>query len=170
MICLNAIHGMQKCRRDVFCEAETECLSIIQKRFVFQSVQHLRPRIHKKSALTSPTNGGRSVGIVRSRTQATELYSKWGVGNVFYIFILYKITSECRTLWESDNQFRGSEFEHPRANFWLFRLRLPWILGVHPGNCRERSVQSPPPPYYRRNLEYPTVRRYINHAVDIASL
>jgi hypothetical protein len=26
----------------------------------------------QKSALTSPTNGGRSVGIVRSRTQVTE--------------------------------------------------------------------------------------------------
>jgi hypothetical protein len=26
----------------------------------------------QKLALTSPTNGGRSVGIVRSRTQATE--------------------------------------------------------------------------------------------------
>jgi hypothetical protein len=28
----------------------------------------------QKSALTSPTSGGRSVGIVRSRTQATELF------------------------------------------------------------------------------------------------
>jgi hypothetical protein len=27
----------------------------------------------QKSALTSPTSGGRSVGIIRSRTQATEL-------------------------------------------------------------------------------------------------
>jgi hypothetical protein len=32
----------------------------------------LHPSIRKKLALTSPTNG-RSVGIVRSRTQATEL-------------------------------------------------------------------------------------------------
>jgi hypothetical protein len=30
------------------------------------------PSIRKKFAVTSPTNGGRSVGIVRSRTQATE--------------------------------------------------------------------------------------------------
>jgi hypothetical protein len=29
----------------------------------------------QKSALTSPTSGGRSVGIVRSRTQATEFSS-----------------------------------------------------------------------------------------------
>jgi hypothetical protein len=30
------------------------------------------PSIRKKLALTSPTSGGRSVGIVRSRTQAME--------------------------------------------------------------------------------------------------
>jgi hypothetical protein len=32
------------------------------------------PFIRKKLSLTSPTGGGRSVGIVRSRTQATEFY------------------------------------------------------------------------------------------------
>jgi hypothetical protein len=31
------------------------------------------PLFPQKLALTSPTSGGRSVGIVRSRTQATEL-------------------------------------------------------------------------------------------------
>jgi hypothetical protein len=30
------------------------------------------PSIHEKLALSSPTSGGRPVGIVRSRTQATE--------------------------------------------------------------------------------------------------
>jgi hypothetical protein len=33
---------------------------------------HVAPSISKKLALTSPTSGGRSVGIVCSRTQATE--------------------------------------------------------------------------------------------------
>jgi hypothetical protein len=33
---------------------------------------HVAPSISKKLALTSPTSGSRSVGIVRSRTQATE--------------------------------------------------------------------------------------------------
>jgi hypothetical protein len=33
----------------------------------------------EKLALTSPTSGSRSVGIVRSRTQATELVSSSGV-------------------------------------------------------------------------------------------
>jgi hypothetical protein len=35
---------------------------------------HLAPTLYShKLALTSPTSGGRSVGIARSRTQATEL-------------------------------------------------------------------------------------------------
>jgi hypothetical protein len=33
---------------------------------------HVTPSISKKLAITSPTNGGRSVGIVRSRTQTME--------------------------------------------------------------------------------------------------
>jgi hypothetical protein len=34
---------------------------------------HVTPLYPQKVALTSPTGGGRSVGIVRSRTKATEL-------------------------------------------------------------------------------------------------
>jgi hypothetical protein len=34
---------------------------------------HGAPSIRKKLALTSPTNGGRSIGIVRLRTKVTEL-------------------------------------------------------------------------------------------------
>jgi hypothetical protein len=33
---------------------------------------HVAPLYPQKLALTSPTSGGRSVGIVRSRTEATE--------------------------------------------------------------------------------------------------
>ena len=42
---------------------------------------HVTPLYPQKLALTSPTGGGRSVGIVRSRTKATELvlYSKRSV-------------------------------------------------------------------------------------------
>jgi hypothetical protein len=32
------------------------------------------PSIRKKLAITSPTSGGRSVGVVRSRTQAMEFF------------------------------------------------------------------------------------------------
>jgi hypothetical protein len=35
---------------------------------------HATPYIHKKLALTSPTSGSRSVGIVRSLTKATEFF------------------------------------------------------------------------------------------------
>jgi hypothetical protein len=34
---------------------------------------HVAPSIRKKLAITWPTSGGRSVGIVRSRTQTMEL-------------------------------------------------------------------------------------------------
>jgi hypothetical protein len=36
---------------------------------------HATPLYPQKLALTSPTSGSRSVGIVRSRTKATELVS-----------------------------------------------------------------------------------------------
>ena len=36
---------------------------------------HVTPLYPQKLALTSPTGGGRSVDIVRSRTKATELVS-----------------------------------------------------------------------------------------------
>jgi hypothetical protein len=38
----------------------------------FCHVDHAVPSIRRKLALTSPTIGGRSIGIVRLRTQATE--------------------------------------------------------------------------------------------------
>jgi len=44
---------------------------------------HVTPLYPQKLALTSPTGGGRSVGIVRSRTEATEFslvfygYTRW---------------------------------------------------------------------------------------------
>jgi hypothetical protein len=38
---------------------------------------HVTPSIRKKLAITSPTSGGRSVGIVRSRTQPMEFNLVW---------------------------------------------------------------------------------------------
>jgi hypothetical protein len=35
---------------------------------------NVTPSIRKKLALTSPTSGGRSVGIVRMRTEAMEFF------------------------------------------------------------------------------------------------
>jgi hypothetical protein len=39
---------------------------------------HATPLYPQKLALISPTSGGRSVGIVRSRTQATEFFFFFG--------------------------------------------------------------------------------------------
>ena len=53
---------------------------------------HVTPLYPQKLALTSPTGGGRSVGIVRSRTKATELcvYNFWWcltlIGDVYAYF------------------------------------------------------------------------------------
>jgi len=41
---------------------------------------HVTPLYPQKLALTSPTSGGYSVGIVRSRTKATEFYQFLAVG------------------------------------------------------------------------------------------
>ena len=42
---------------------------------VIRCPDHVTPLYPQKLALTSPTGGGRSVGIVRSRTKATEFRS-----------------------------------------------------------------------------------------------
>ena len=48
---------------------------------------HVTPLYPQKLALTSPTGGGRSVGIVRSRTKATEF---------FYMNVLVFLQVVCR--------------------------------------------------------------------------
>ena len=54
---------------------------------------HVTPLYPQKLALTSPTGGGRSVGIVRSRTKATEfslVYTTMhGSMNIKFINTLY---------------------------------------------------------------------------------
>jgi hypothetical protein len=52
-------------------------ITITKKSFIVEEnirrTDHATPLYPQKLALTSPTSGGRSVGIVRSRTKATEL-------------------------------------------------------------------------------------------------
>ena len=59
---------------------------------------HVTPLYPQELALTSPTGGGRSIGIVRVRTKATEfslvLVYRWSVvsailNSVFILFMLY---------------------------------------------------------------------------------
>jgi hypothetical protein len=47
----------------------------INKLWLWLWLDHATPLYPDKLALTSPTSGGRSIGIIRSRTKATELVS-----------------------------------------------------------------------------------------------
>jgi hypothetical protein len=71
-------HGSIPGRKSSGCGLETENTAVGIRR-----ADHVAPSIRKKMAVTSPTNGGRSVDIVRSGTQATEFsleaYSLIGV-------------------------------------------------------------------------------------------
>jgi hypothetical protein len=53
---------------------------------------HVTPLYPQRLALTSPTSGGRSVGIVRSRTQATEFSFSFFLSCI--IKSVYAVTSE----------------------------------------------------------------------------
>ena len=60
-----------------------------------RSADHVTPLYPQKLALTSPTGGGRSVGIVRSRTKATEfslvlvsVYTNVSVNYMFRPFLV----------------------------------------------------------------------------------
>jgi len=48
------------------------------------------PLYPQKLALTSPTGGGRSVGIIRSRTKAMECYNKRIVVDIHIVHVLDK--------------------------------------------------------------------------------
>ena len=60
---------------------------------------HVTPLYPQKLALTSPTGGGRSVGIVRSRTKATD-----------FSLVLYKDAVKCLyQIAHSVGEFMGVE-------------------------------------------------------------
>jgi hypothetical protein len=61
-------------------------LEILDTAVGIRHADHVHP-LSAKMALTSPTSGGRSVGIVRSRTQATTL--------VIYIYIYIVCARVC---------------------------------------------------------------------------
>jgi hypothetical protein len=77
----NSIRGMDVCVR-LFCVCVVLCVGRGRRsrkpRLRPQGIRrtdHATPLYPQELALTSPTSGGRSVGIVRSRTKATELVS-----------------------------------------------------------------------------------------------
>jgi hypothetical protein len=115
------------------------------------------PFIRKKLALTSPTSGGHSVGIVRSRTKATELVTvHWGLQLADRTWATYSLAS-CRSMTvkrparEPDHpcppiaEVRGYLWQdctasNPLSGYTLSQARnrtrhfLNAILGVHYAN------------------------------------
>ena len=57
---------------------------------------HVTPLYPQKLALNSPTGGGRSVGMVRSQTKATE----------FSFFLVFYVTMHRDTLWKCMEEFK----------------------------------------------------------------
>ena len=62
---------------------------------------HVTPFYPQKLALTSPTGGGRSVGIVRSRTKATEFGVVQSLDSIKYSLIqrVSNMTAESGNVW-----------------------------------------------------------------------
>jgi hypothetical protein len=65
-------------------------------------IDHATPLYQQKLALTSPTSGCRSVGIVRLRTKATELVSYHGI-TVWSSIMFHKVSSSVLL-----NKYRGN--------------------------------------------------------------
>jgi hypothetical protein len=80
---------------------------------------HVTPLYPQKLALISSTGGGRSVGIVRSRTKATEFSLVLG-------FVMSAIVLEAYSEWNSRLQ---KLHLFPSAFKSIRRHLLSWVLG-----------------------------------------
>ena len=69
----------------------------------------MTPLYPQKLALTSPTGGGRSVGIVRSRTKATEFS--------LVFFYIYTVTKDKDTLVVAGREI-GLEVNVEKMSIW----------------------------------------------------
>jgi hypothetical protein len=77
-------------------------------------------------ALTSPTSGGRSVGIVRLRAKATEIFCLFFVA---YVRCRGKVLTE--PLPSNDRRVTNTEAETDGKDLWSMPLRLsqvPWYI------------------------------------------
>ena len=72
--------------------------------------EHVIPLYPQKLALTSPTGGGRSVGIVRVRTKATEFSFSFNLWNN-----VHEEVSSCVSKWNYRRQI--NMITHPSAPF-----------------------------------------------------
>jgi hypothetical protein len=75
-----AIQLARSCSSEVLCASVLVVKSGLENRDYgrreIRRTDHATPLYPQKLVVTSPTSGGRSIGIVRSRTQATELVSR----------------------------------------------------------------------------------------------
>ena len=100
---------------------------------------HVTPLYPHKLALTSPTGGGSSVGIVRSRTKATEFSLVYRVNVLVSIYI------------HSAEQFTGKAINHSLCLFVFLRRiccrGLPQFRNSLPGTktgrigCPKTSIK-----------------------------
>ena len=105
---------------------------------------HATPIYPQKLALTSPTGGGRSVGIVRLRTKATEFFiysSKLEIVSVLHILPRNKcnIRNSFCYFFVSFTQLLMSPIQVSRANIRVSFATVPFLhLGyimMEPSHC-----------------------------------
>jgi hypothetical protein len=77
------------------------------------------PSIHKKLAITSPTSGGLSVGIVRSRTRTTEFFffNFWSFGKGIPVEFPGKSDLHYVSVYEVSQEIYSSEKRQLRVPF-----------------------------------------------------
>ena len=73
---------------------------------------HVTPLYTQKLALTSPTGGGRYVGIVRVRTKATEF------SLVYVCFVMITQHTTSAKLHKQDSDHNGKLFCHVSINYF----------------------------------------------------
>ena len=95
----------------------------------------------QKLALTSPTGGGHSVGIVRSRTKATE-------------FSEYQTHWMCKNIYSSSNPTRPNHTRHDPNKTHLARSDQTWREPTKP------YTTIPDPPLQLRNFVVSSSRNF----------
>ena len=86
---------------------------------------HVTPLYPQKLALTSPTGGGRSVGIVRSRIKATELFMLW---TSELIFILLSLLATCKRRGSYCCDWEGNIFKVLNISLHKSQILHPLLI------------------------------------------